>query len=337
MGTNSKDCRGFSGLVAMVSDLSDLKPLKKSKRQSEDQTTSDISLSQGPAAKEHQSESQEQAPAPAWTSSEETSSGMPVDTKFVLWTVVMIAVVVLYVMSQSSPTSLPSNSLSPTNAQQAGSALSDLSGSDLDSDSNAERRSPVSQSAEPSRYDEEHLEYVKPPVGRNNILSIPEIRWCVRGGMQIEAMRGMFATNAGIDRFNEIVDDYNMRCGSYRYREGNLGIAQRQVEEMRPSIELAAIGKAIQLEKEAAANSFREPSTSEPEKSTANPEIVREAQVLLRVLGFNPGGADGLVGPNTEAAVRAFQQSQGMTVTGRVTTSLLQALRQEYRRRSTSN
>lgn len=334
MGANSRDCVGFAGLVEMVSDLSDLKPLKESKRRAEDDTTSDDQASQGVATTDHKSESQEQAPA--WTSSE-TPSGMPADTKFVLWTLVIIAAVVLYIMSQASPTSSPINSLSPDSAQQTGSASSDLSSSALDSELNAESQSPVSPSAEPSRYDEVSLEYVKPSVGTNNILSIPQIRWCVRASMQIEAMRGMFETNAGIDRFNEIVDDYNMRCGSYRYREGNLGIAERQVEELRFSIELAAIGKAIQIERDASANSVPEPSISLPDKSTANPEIVREAQVLLRVLGFNPGSADGLVGPNTEAAVREFQQSQGMTVTGHVTGSLLEALRQEYLRRSTSN
>ena len=36
---------------------------------------------------------------------------------------------------------------------------------------------------------------------------------------------------------------------------------------------------------------------------------VRQLQEDLALLGFDPGSADGAFGPNTEAAVRAFQES----------------------------
>lgn len=43
---------------------------------------------------------------------------------------------------------------------------------------------------------------------------------------------------------------------------------------------------------------------------------VRLLQEGLNALGFNTGPADGIFGPRTERAVRAFQQSQGVTVDG---------------------
>jgi cell wall-associated NlpC family hydrolase len=43
---------------------------------------------------------------------------------------------------------------------------------------------------------------------------------------------------------------------------------------------------------------------------------VRELQSLLKSKGFNPGGADGVFGPKTKAAVVAFQRSQGIAADG---------------------
>jgi hypothetical protein len=59
----------------------------------------------------------------------------------------------------------------------------------------------------------------------------------------------------------------------------------------------------------------------------APPDLtVRAAQVYLTYLGFSPGGIDGIAGPNTIAAVRAFQTSAGLAVTGVVDAALIQRL-----------
>ena len=80
------------------------------------------------------------------------------------------------------------------------------------------------------------LEFSKPPAGENNILSVAQIRWCLREDIRIEVLRPMPTTNSQIDQFNAFVADYNSRCGSYRYREGTLSRAQREVEHMRAQI-----------------------------------------------------------------------------------------------------
>jgi predicted dehydrogenase len=50
-------------------------------------------------------------------------------------------------------------------------------------------------------------------------------------------------------------------------------------------------------------------------------------QERLTARGFDTQGADGVIGPNTEAAIRAYQASQGMAVTGTPSQALLQSLR----------
>ncbi len=56
---------------------------------------------------------------------------------------------------------------------------------------------------------------------------------------------------------------------------------------------------------------------SEPvlRKGSTDP-AVRDLQDALKTLGHNPGPIDGVFGTETEAAVRAFQQSRGLTVDG---------------------
>lgn len=54
---------------------------------------------------------------------------------------------------------------------------------------------------------------------------------------------------------------------------------------------------------------------------------VREQQAALRAAGFDPGPIDGIIGPRTRAAIRAYQQANGLTVDGIVgpqTTAALQ-------------
>lgn len=77
------------------------------------------------------------------------------------------------------------------------------------------------------------------------------------------------------------------------------------------------------------------PTTTQPESSGASgftlPEgtklqrdaendaaLVSQLQVALTAAGYNPGTADGTFGEQTEAAVVAFQQANGLAVDGRV-------------------
>ena len=99
----------------------------------------------------------------------------------------------------------------------------------------------------PSVRHDSKLEYALPSPGTSNVLTVPEIRWCIREGIRIQAMRDVIDTNEGIDVFNRIVDDYNCRCGSYRYREGEQSKAERDIEPYRSQIVDEAVREAWQL------------------------------------------------------------------------------------------
>jgi hypothetical protein len=52
-------------------------------------------------------------------------------------------------------------------------------------------------------------------------------------------------------------------------------------------------------------------------RGSTGPDVTALQQRLLE-LGFDPNGVDGVFGPGTESAVKAFQQANGLTVDGKV-------------------
>jgi hypothetical protein len=54
--------------------------------------------------------------------------------------------------------------------------------------------------------------------------------------------------------------------------------------------------------------------------------IVRGAQMLLTYKGFEPGGIDGVMGPNTSNAILQYQNQNGMPPTGTIDAALLNSL-----------
>jgi peptidoglycan hydrolase-like protein with peptidoglycan-binding domain len=58
-------------------------------------------------------------------------------------------------------------------------------------------------------------------------------------------------------------------------------------------------------------------------------DVVRQAQVLLDQLGYEPGPVDGQAGALTRRAVIEFQRAAGLPETGKVTRELLEELHRE--------
>jgi hypothetical protein len=56
---------------------------------------------------------------------------------------------------------------------------------------------------------------------------------------------------------------------------------------------------------------------------------VSDLQARLKDLGYDPGPADGQLGPKTRAAIRAYQKDTGLKADGQVTASLLERIKAE--------
>lgn len=55
--------------------------------------------------------------------------------------------------------------------------------------------------------------------------------------------------------------------------------------------------------------------------------MVRDIQAGLQHLGYSPGGADGKMGPKTSAAIRKYQQDNGMSADGQPSQAVLDSIR----------
>jgi localization factor PodJL len=64
----------------------------------------------------------------------------------------------------------------------------------------------------------------------------------------------------------------------------------------------------------------------DPGESIGNQEVVKSVQAALGALGFEVGAPDGLMGPNTADAIRAFERATGMSESGKVNPRLLAVL-----------
>ena len=116
-----------------------------------------------------------------------------------------------------------------------------------------------------------------PPAGADNLMfSDAEIRYCLAQIIRIEAVRPLVDRyeRAQVGYFNELVADYNSRCGHYRYMEGARESAQVQVEVSRSTIESDARQAYVWrfAESEKSSPSTRSPATAQtPAKEAKKP------------------------------------------------------------------
>jgi len=59
---------------------------------------------------------------------------------------------------------------------------------------------------------------------------------------------------------------------------------------------------------------------------SAPSDMVYQIQVRLQRMGYNPGPADGQIGPNTRRAIMQFQRDLGLPVTGQASYEMLQRM-----------
>lgn len=105
--------------------------------------------------------------------------------------------------------------------------------------------------------------------------------------------------------------------------EQALALARARVDNWRP---VPVDSTAVDVE--GPAGGWDDSAVSADASNAAPPrDLVAEAQSLLARRGYDPGPADGMIGPRTNDAVRAFRQSVGLGDSPQIDQALLDALR----------
>ncbi len=215
MGTEEEqkkdERKGFAGLSALVSDVdTSLPPPAKQ----------ETARSAAPSGAERRAASESQQPEPQtkqqpYQAPAQPSSGSSTG-KWVLGIAAVIGVLWLIGEADKSPSS-PAPSYTPParNTTPSYSAA-------------------PTQPQVPSRPDE-----AKPPVGQNLVFSTAQIRYCLAEDIRMDAAKAVLNnySDSDVDRFNAMVADYNSRCGNYRYRNGALEGARRDIEPYRGQLQ----------------------------------------------------------------------------------------------------
>jgi hypothetical protein len=163
-----------------------------------------------------------------------------------------------------------------------------------------------------------------PPVGRDRVLSTAEIRYCLYQSERLNIIDARTDLSANVQAFNRLIDDYNARCGSFRYRAGALAPIEREVEQRRTVLRAdaqriidswrsgvrpaapAPVAPAP-IVQAPTAPTLETPSREVSLLDLGDREAARRVQRRLTALGYPTGGVDGVFGPRSEAALRAFK------------------------------
>lgn len=79
-----------------------------------------------------------------------------------------------------------------------------------------------------------------PPVGTDTLFTQSNIRYCMFQEVRLDFIKPRVSTNYEIDKFNQLVSDYNSRCGSYRYMPGDRSAVEAELSQKRSGLELQA-------------------------------------------------------------------------------------------------
>ncbi|MDV5082738.1 peptidoglycan-binding domain-containing protein [Vibrio parahaemolyticus] len=161
------------------------------------------------------------------------------------------------------------------------------------------------------------LTFSMPEPGSNRVLSVSELRWCLREEITLNTYKTELNVNRSndrvIDKYNELVEKYNARCGSYKYYEDQLNRAKREVFSLKNEIEYNALKNFKLLD-------------TRTNSVNSNKHDVLDVQNALKMRGYDVGTVDGLMGNRTRDAIKQFQRDQLLEVDGKISPKLLNRL-----------
>ncbi len=157
-----------------------------------------------------------------------------------------------------------------------------------------------------------------PPVGSNNVLNQEQIRYCVYQGERLTYLRDLTDTNEKVQKFNQIINDYNSRCSSYRYRSGAVQRVKNELAGVRSKLKSEAT--EISLSWLSNADLFKELGFDSSGKlNILNPKSSADAKQIQRKLfdlGYYQSSIDGIWGSGSITALKSFKVRNGLQYNG---------------------
>ncbi|WP_231897582.1 peptidoglycan-binding domain-containing protein [Vibrio rumoiensis] len=156
-----------------------------------------------------------------------------------------------------------------------------------------------------------------PSPGTNNVLVVSELRWCLREQIILNTYDSEVNFNQAseviIEKYNQLVNRYNTRCGSYRYYEGQLTKAKIEILAIKDDIQQSTLNKINPLNM----NNYNVDLTKYD---------VLDVQSALKMRGYDVGTVDGIMGNRTRNAIKQFQRDYYLKVDGEISPKLLEYL-----------
>ena len=207
---NDESAKGFSGFSSMVSVVDDI-------NRSEEIQYFEPSK---PIAPVLQTERQSTT-----TGSLASQKYRPNKIKLLFWVIIICAVIFLRWLIIAS--GIDSNRFTLPNY----SAKSDVDSSFQQMDKTIEANK---QSFKPIRPSEE-----KPPVGTNLNLTVTQISYCLAEDLRLSGAKQSLNNDIepDVDLYNQMINDYNARCGYFHYRAGTLDAARLVIDRYREILE----------------------------------------------------------------------------------------------------
>ncbi len=138
--------------------------------------------------------------------------------------------------------------------------------------------------------------------------------------------RGAFHLGRLFEEGLDGAPDLTAAAGWYRVAaEAGDAQAVEALARISPAIGEGGIPEAVDVPIPETTPEPATPGTAQDLAVTA--EEIRQIQVLLAEQGYDPGPADGVMGPATRGAIEAFEQDNNLSISGEPSFSLLDALR----------
>lgn len=255
MAAGDSDKRGFSGLEDLISDVSKeiIMPIEKPAANSVQSNTQGISNTT-------------QQPGLQTSSIPETTDGGKNNIPGSLWILAIFAAFVIFVNVNSNDKSQDFAAYTPSNVE----ASTPTSNADVPMQDAAESPEVINNNSNSEE---------KPPIGTDLVFSNNQIRYCLSEEIRLEAIKGAVNSYSQyeVDNLNVAIQDYNSRCGHFRYRQGALENVRREVNLEHSSLLIEGLNR-LKTWSDAVAPSASQ--TSELNPTTAQPQADTQPEKL---------------------------------------------------------